>query len=325
MFRAARPAFKDVGIDERHEQLEILVAAIVRRRRHQQEMAGLLADQLSELIALRVLDLIAEQVRRHSVRFIADYEVPIRRGLQFGLQGLGARRHVEAHNKTPALGERIAGNRALDLLATDHIEVEGELLFQFVLPLLDEISGRDDQASFQVAADDQLLDKQARHDCLACAGVVRKHEAKRPLRQHLAINCCDLVRVGIDPRRVHGEVGIEQVSEADALRLRGDLEGLAIGVEGKSSGTALEFKPQFIVPEKDDFARTVRGAVDDVERIRPDPVRAHDLDRGRTGDPPDLRARHDAFEPQHANVLRRNDAKRHSQIDSPAGNSPQLL
>jgi hypothetical protein len=33
---AARTSFENVGIDERHEKLEILVVAVMRRRRHQQ-------------------------------------------------------------------------------------------------------------------------------------------------------------------------------------------------------------------------------------------------------------------------------------------------
>ena len=189
-------------------------------------MTGLLADQLPELVSFRVFDLIAEQIGRHPVRFVANHEVQIGCCPQLGLQRLRTRRHVEAHDEAPALGERIACNRALNLLAADHLEIEGELLLLFVLPLLDEISGRHDQASLQVAADDQLLDEETGHDGLARAGVVREHKPKRSLRKHVAVDCGNLMRIGVDPRRVHGEVRVEQVGKANSLRFRGDLEGV---------------------------------------------------------------------------------------------------
>ena len=56
----------------------------------------------------------------------------------------------------------LPGDGRFDLLARDDIEGQVELLLQLVLPLLDKVARRDDEAALQVAADDQLLDQEAR-------------------------------------------------------------------------------------------------------------------------------------------------------------------
>ena len=56
------------------------------------------AEQLAKLVALRLLHLTAEIRRRHPVCFVANDQVLIWRGLKFGLQFVGARGHVEAHD-----------------------------------------------------------------------------------------------------------------------------------------------------------------------------------------------------------------------------------
>ena len=55
---------------------------------------------------------------------------------------------------------------------------------KLVLPLLGEAAGADDETTLQVAAGDQLLDEQARHDGLAGARIVGEQEAQRLTRQH---------------------------------------------------------------------------------------------------------------------------------------------
>ncbi len=142
------------------------------------------------------------------------------RRLQLGLQLLGARGHVEAHDQAVALDEGVAGERGLDLVAGEDVEGEAELLGHLVLPLLDQAARRDDQAALEVAADQQLLDQQPGHDGLAGAGIVGEQEAQRLARQHLAVDGGDLVRQRLDLRRADGEVGVEQVGEPDAVGLR---------------------------------------------------------------------------------------------------------
>ena len=174
-------------------------------------------SSLPELVALRLLHLAAEIGGRHAVRFVADDEVPVWRGLQLRFQFVGARGHVEPHDEAVAFDERIAGERCLDLVAREDVEGEAELLRHLVLPLLDETARRDDQAALQVATDQQFLDEEPGHDRFAGAGVVGEQEAQRLARQHLAVDGSDLVRQRLDLGGGDREVGVEQVREPDAV------------------------------------------------------------------------------------------------------------
>ena len=98
----AEPPLEAVGVEQPHEELEVRFLAVVRRRRHQQEVARARAEQFAELVALRFLHLAAEIRGRHAVRFVADDEVPIGRGFELRLQFVGARRHVEPHDQAVA-------------------------------------------------------------------------------------------------------------------------------------------------------------------------------------------------------------------------------
>ena len=147
------------------------------------------------------------------------------------LQLVGTRRHVEPHDQPVLLDERIAGDRGFDLIAGQDVEAEAEFLGHLVLPLLDQTSGRDDQAALEIAADQQFLDEQSRHDGLAGAGIVGEQEAQRLARQHLAIDGRDLVRQRLDLGGADGEVGIEKIGEPDAVGFGREAQQAAVGVE----------------------------------------------------------------------------------------------
>ena len=106
-----------------------------------------------------------------------------------------------------------------------------EAAVELVLPLLGEAARADDQAALEVAAGDQLLDQQPGHDRLAGAGIVGEQEAQRLARQHRLVDGRDLVRQRVDDRGVDGQHGIEQVREADAVRLGDEAEQRAVAVE----------------------------------------------------------------------------------------------
>src|SRR4029077_1675283 len=110
-----------------------------------------------------------------------------------------------------ALDERVTGDGSLDLFTGDNVEIKVELFFQLVLPLLDEGPRRDNEASLQVAANNQPLDEEPRHDRLACAGIVGEQEAQRMAGQHFSIDCRYLVRQRIDFGGMDCEIGIEEV------------------------------------------------------------------------------------------------------------------
>ena len=80
MHTVAEAAFEAVGVEQAHEELEILFLAVVGRGRHQQQVARDLAQQLAEAVALGVVDLAAKEGGRHLVRLVADDQVPVATG-----------------------------------------------------------------------------------------------------------------------------------------------------------------------------------------------------------------------------------------------------
>ena len=113
-----------------------------------------------------------------------------------------------------------------------------EAAIQLVLPLLGQVARADDEAALQVAASDQLLHEQPGHDGLTRSWIVRKEEAEGLARQHLLVDGGDLVGQRLDVRGVHGQHGIEEVSEADAVGLRDQAEQRAIAVEASRAAPA---------------------------------------------------------------------------------------
>ena len=61
---------ESVGIDEREEQLEVRLFPVVRSGGEQEEVPGESREKLPKLMALGVLDFIAEDVRRHLVGLV---------------------------------------------------------------------------------------------------------------------------------------------------------------------------------------------------------------------------------------------------------------
>ena len=278
----AEPALEAVAIEQRHEELEVLFLAVVRRGRHQQEVAGERREQLAEAVALGVLDLAAEERGRQLVRLVADDEVPAAVGrLQLLLHVLVARELVEPGDDEVVLQEPVAGAGGFELVVGQDLEGQVEAAVELVLPLLGEAAGADDQAALQVAAGDQLLDEQAGHDGLAGAGIVGEQEAQRLARQHGLVDGRDLVRQRIDQRGVDGQHRVEQVGEADAVRLGDQAEQGAVAVE--APGPALLRRLRGAARRGGRAARSRRGRwglVGQLQGLRAEPLHADDRDQG---------------------------------------------
>ena len=92
----AKAAVETISIEQRHEELEVLLLAVVGRCRHQQEMPRKRRKKLAQPVTLGVFNFAAEHRRGHLVRLIADNEVPaaIRR-LELLLHILISRKLVE--------------------------------------------------------------------------------------------------------------------------------------------------------------------------------------------------------------------------------------
>ena len=282
MNAVTEPSLEAVAVEQRHEKLEVLLLAVMRRRRHEQEVAADLAELLADLIAPRIFDLAAEIGRRHTMRFVADDEVPFARGHELLLQLFIARQHVETDDQAVAIREWIARTRGFDHVAAEDVELEGEFLAEFVLPLLDQAARRDDEATFEIASRDQLLHQQPGHDGLTSARVIGEEKAQRLARQHLAIDRRNLVRQRIDQARMDREIRVEIMRKLDAVGLCHQTQQRAVGVEGPGPAALHHLQPMLVVPIEHRFRDpTIMVAKDDIDRLVTDPVDGYDLNRLR--------------------------------------------
>ena len=277
----AEPPLEPVAVEQGHEELEILLLPVVRRRRHQQEVAAEARQQLAQPVALRVGDLAPEERRRQLVGLIADDKIPpaVRR-LQLGLQILVARQHVQARDDQRRLQKPVPGACRFQLVAGQNLERQVKPAVQLVLPLLGEASGTDHEAAFQIAAGDQLLDQQARHDRLARARVVGEEETQRLPRQHRLVDCGDLVRQRFEIGRVDRQHGIEEMRHPDALRLGHQPKQRAVAVEAPRPAAFDDLQPRLVVAVQQ-FVRHRAGRclVRQLESLGAEPLHADDGDQ----------------------------------------------
>ena len=295
-----------VTVQQRQEQLEILLLARVRGRGHEQQVPGDQAERLAEFVALGALEFVAVVVRRHAVRLVNDHQVPV--GLvQLLAKLLRSRQLVHPGDQQRMLDEYVRVQRGFDHRAGEQFEPQAELLKQFLLPLLHQAPGGDHQAPGQVTAQHQLLDVEPGHDRLAGSRVVGEQEAQRRARQHLPVDGLDLVRQRPQVARCHGQHRIEQRGVPDPQRLRRQPPRLRIAVECVYPRRALQSDPRLMLPPHHGLTcLPVRVAIRDDQRVRTDPFRRHDVDGASTGNSPHPGARcqllqpgpHDVFEPR---------------------------
>ena len=151
-------ALEPVTVEQRHEELEVVLFSVVGRRRHQKKMAREATEKLAQSIALRVLDLVAEVAGGHLVGFVAHNEIPPAVGrTQQLLDLVVAGEHVQAGDDQVVLLEPVV--RACRLALVGGVDGEGELeaALQLVLPLLGQAARAHDQTALEVAPGDQFL------------------------------------------------------------------------------------------------------------------------------------------------------------------------
>ena len=194
-----KAALETVAIEQRHEELKILLLAVMRGCGHQKEVPRQTRQELAEVIALGVFDFAAEERGRELVRLVADDQVPTAfRDLELLLHVFVAREFVETGDDEVVFEEPVAGTRRFELVVGQDFERKLEAAVKFILPLLGQAAGADDEAALQVAAGDQFLDEQPGHDGLACTGIVGEQEAQRLTRKHGLVDGRDLVRQRLD-------------------------------------------------------------------------------------------------------------------------------
>ena len=299
-------ALEPVGVQQRHEQLEVLFAARVRSRGHQQQMPRVAAEELAELVALGLLQLAAEVVRGHPVRLVDDHQVPVG-VLELVLEVVGTGKLVHPRDEQVMPGEDIAVGLGVGELAGEQLERQAELLPQLVLPLLDQPAGRDDQAALQVAAEHELLDVEPGHDRLARAGIIGEQEPQRGPPDQLAVDGLDLVGQRLQIGGMHREHRVETARHPDPQRLGGQLE--RAGVRGQVVRGPLDaIQAGLVVAVQDALVEfRVLRAVGEAQGIAADPCRGDHSYRCITGDPGDLRAWSYVLKPHRVLTLRGRD------------------
>ena len=251
----------------------------MRRGGQQQEVPGQGREQLAEPVAFRVLDLVAEIGRAQFVGFVADDQVPVGL-LEFGLGIFVPAQLVEAADGQGDFVEPVAGSGRFQGVVGHDLERQVELAVEFVLPLLDQVAGADDEAALKIAAGDQLLDEKAGHDRLAGPGIVRQQEPERLPGKHLAVNGGDLVRQRLDERRVDGKQRIEEVGQPDAVGFGKQPEQRTVAIEAPGPARLGDFERRLTVAVEQ-FVAEPPGAVlvGDFDGNRPDPAHVADRDK----------------------------------------------
>ena len=153
-------------------------------------------------------------------------------GTKLVLQFFVARHLVQANDEIIQVLEGISARRGGFEFFGEHAKFQPELLEHFVAPLLNQTAWSDDHHPARVGPHDEFTDVKTRHDGLSGSGIVRQHEAQRLTRQHGFVNGGDLVRQRVHVGRVDGHHRVEKKSQVDALGFHGQLERLAVPVEG---------------------------------------------------------------------------------------------
>jgi hypothetical protein len=259
-------AVEAVGIKEGEEELEILLFAAVGGRRHEEVVAGLLAEELAEAVAGGVFDLIGVDAGAHLVGLIDDDEVPIVGGAEQLEVGI-LLQEVDPADDEVTLGEGVAAGRGLDFGPADELKPEVELFGQLIQPLFAEVSRADDEAAFEVAAEDEFFDEEASHDGLAGARVIGEEEAEGLAAEHGLVDGRELVGEGDDFRGVDGEERVEEVGKPDAVGLCGEAEAGTVTIERPLAAIGDHAELVLIAAEDELFADRagVAVAIDDAD------------------------------------------------------------
>ncbi|HEV3257947.1 MAG TPA: hypothetical protein VG013_13760 [Gemmataceae bacterium] len=202
----------DVLVEQFQEQAEVLRVALVGRGRHQQEVVGPLCEFLAQLVSKRLL---VPAGGAHLVRLIHDDEVPLA-AQQAVLGVLDARDPGDRGDDLVPLLPRVHTVVGTQHVGANDLEALAELVFQLALPLEGQVGGGDDQGAPHQAADLEFLQKEARHDGLARAGIVGEQETDARQLDEVVVDGFELVRQRIDTGDRQREIRVVLISQAEA-------------------------------------------------------------------------------------------------------------
>ena len=147
------------------------------------------------------------------MRFVENNEIV---GRGFGASKLGerasARQRVQ-RNDSQIASVAVEGIAGTGVLAGDDAEVQLEQRSQFPFPVAHQARWRHHEHPLDATARKHLAHRQAGHDGLAGAGIVRQQKSQGILAQHVFVHGDALVRQRIDAGDFAGEGGVELVAE----------------------------------------------------------------------------------------------------------------
>ncbi len=195
---------------------------------------------------------------------------------------------IDAGNHQVDVVKGVAATRLLNLLTGKQREGQAELLEHFILPLLNQTAGGDDQDALGVGPHQQFTDEQPGHDRFARAGVVCQHVAQGLARQHGFIDGGDLVRQRFDVGGMNRHHRIEQMRQIDPISFGSELEFLSGCIECPRATGFGQRQIGFVGTEEHALQQlAVRGLEIDGECVVADRFRSDDANnvpRLNTGD-----------------------------------------
>ena len=142
-------------------------------------------------------------------------------------------------------------------------------------------SRTDYQTTLQIPARNQLLNEKTSHDGFASTRIVCQKKPQGLTRQHLIIDRGDLMRKGIDNRRVHRKYRVEQVGKADSHCLRHQTKQRAIPIEAPGTPLLHNLETRFGVTIEEFICHFARSRlVREFERVGAKPLNADHLNDG---------------------------------------------
>jgi hypothetical protein len=128
-----------ISIQQGEEKLEILLFAVVRRRRHEQEVAANAGEKLPQAVALCVFALATEKGGRELVRLVANNQIVTAVGSRELLVDVFVPRYLVKSGDGQIVFEKpVAGPGSFELVVCQDLKWKVETTAQLILPLLDK-------------------------------------------------------------------------------------------------------------------------------------------------------------------------------------------
>ena len=206
--------------------------------------------------------------------FIADHQIPTTIGrLQLLLDIFITRKFIKPSDHQIGFEKPVTGTSRFQFIIGENLKRQLKAPIELILPLLGQTAGTDYQATFQVAAGNQFLDKQAGHNSFSGTGIVGQQKAQGLARQQGFVNRGNLVWERINNRSMNCKDRIEEVGQTDAVGLRSQTKKAAITIKTPRPTTLNYFQLWFIMTIEQLVGNlTSRGLISQLQGFGTEPL-----------------------------------------------------